>query len=55
MQCDGVAVVLIGLGVLSLLASGQWVNGWWESFLLEFGVGFIFVGLIDIVVLSAVE
>lgn len=52
---DAVAIVLISLGTLALIASGWWVDGWWEAFLLEVGTGFIFVGLIEIVVLAAIE
>ena len=49
------AGAFIMLGVVALFASGLWVEGWWSEFLLNAGVGFLFVGIIDTLVMSSIE
>jgi hypothetical protein len=51
----GTVVAFVVAGILALAASKFWTSGWWEDLLLNLGVGLIFVGLIDLVVLGAVR
>jgi len=51
----GSVLAFVVAGILALAASGFWTSGWWEDLLLNLGVGLIFVGLIDLVVLGALR
>lgn len=50
-----VVIAFLACAVFSLALSGLIFYGWWEGFFLEIGVGLLVTGIIDLVVLSALN
>jgi hypothetical protein len=51
----GAAIVVFSLLGLSALVGSAFTGGWWQNALIEIGAGLLFVGLIDLAVLSALR
>lgn len=52
---EAVAVTIGTAGLLCLIASGQLLEGWWEALSLEIGAALVLVGIVDLLILSAMN